>query len=86
MYYASHEVFSPFDDGLAVYVFETKKERDWFVANGPRYWWELVYPFEQRAISAREARAVAQTDGDGNKYACLYDGGVIYPWGREEVR
>ena len=86
MFYATHEVFGPYHTGPTVYAFETRQARDWFVNHGPRYYWELVCPYENAAISAREARAIAQTDGNGDKFACLYDGGVIYPWGQKEVR
>lgn len=82
MYYATHEVMSPYDEGPRVWAFATRRARDLFVKHGPRGSWSLVYPFEQKAIKARDARRIAQRDGYGDPYAYNGDaGGVLYVWG-----
>lgn len=82
MFYATHKVHDPFGADLQVYAFETRAARDLFVKHGPRGCWSLVYPYEQHAISARDARKVARRDGYGDAYAINGDaGGVIYAWG-----
>ena len=82
MYYATHEVFDYFNDGPKLYAFETRAARDQFVKHGPRGSWSLVFPFEQKAISARDARKIARRDDYGDAYAINGDaGGVLYLWG-----
>ena len=83
MYYATHTVHDPYcNDGAQVFAFETRAARDQFVKHGPRGCWSLVYPFEQKAITAREARKVARRDDYGDAYAINGDaGGVLYVWG-----
>ena len=67
----------------ALYVFDSKAERDWFLANGPRYSHELVIPWETRPVKASEAKAHAMVDDFGDRYAFLYDGGARYVWGQD---
>ena len=69
-------------DGAQVFAFETRAARDQFVKHGPRGCWSLMFPYEQKAITAREARKVARRDGYGDAYAIDGDaGGVLYVWG-----
>ena len=83
MFYATHKVHDPFGSATQVYAFETRAARDRFVKHGPRGCWSLVYPYEQKAISARDARRVAHRDGYGDAYAINGDAGagVVYAWG-----
>ena len=83
MFYATHTVLTDYR-GLesTLYAFKTRAARDTFIKNGPRYCWELIYPYSQATIAAKNARAAAQTDGYGDPYAINGDeGGVLYPWG-----
>ena len=69
-------------DESALYVFDSKAERDRFLKHGSRYSYSLVVPWETRAVRASEARELAQVDDFGDRYAYLYDGGVRYAWER----
>ena len=83
MYYATHTVHDNMGDDLQVYAFTTRAARDRFIKSGPRGSWSLVFPYEQNAITAREARKVARRDGYGDAYAIDGDAGagVLYIWG-----
>ena len=78
MYYATHTVHDHYNDGAQVFAFETRAARDRFVKHGPRGCWSLVYPYEQKAITAREARKVARRDGYGDAYAIDGDAGGVF--------
>lgn len=65
-----------------LYVFDTKAERDMFLKTGERYSYELSVPWETFPVRASDAREYANVDGNGDRYACLYWGGVRYAWGR----
>ncbi len=84
MYYATHTVHDPYcNDGAQLFAFTTRTARDQFVKHGPHGCWSLVYPYEQKPISARDARKVARRDDFGDAYAYNGDagGGVLYLWG-----
>lgn len=83
MYYATHTVRDPYYPNHAqVFAFTTRAARDEFVKHGPRGCWSLVYPYEQRAIAAKDARKIARRDDYGDAYAVNGDaGGVLYLWG-----
>lgn len=66
-----------------LFVFDTKRERDRFLEHGDRYSYELVIPWETFPVKASEAKSYAGIDDYGDKYACLYLGGVRYVWGQE---
>jgi len=67
----------------ALYVFDTKAERDRFLQTGARYSYSLIVPWETFPVKASEARAFAQVDDFGDRYAYLYGGGVRYIWGQD---
>ena len=69
-------------DDDALYVFDSKAERDRFLEHGSRYSYSLVVPWETRTVKASEAKALAQVDDFGDRYAYLYLGGVRYVWGQ----
>jgi len=82
MYYATHKVHDPYGSDIQVWAFNTRTARNLFVKHGPRGCWSLIYPYEQCAISAKDARAMAQRDNYGDAYAIDGDaGGVVYIWG-----
>ena len=81
-YYAMHEVHGFEGTTRHLYVFDVKRERDSFLKHGPHGSWSLVVPWEVYPVKASEAKELAQADDFGDKYACLYDGGVRYVWGQ----
>ena len=66
-----------------LFVFDCKRKRDWFLKHGAYHSWSLVVPWETFPVKASEAKKLAQVDDFGDRYACLYDGGVRYIWGQE---
>ena len=66
-----------------LFVFDSKRDRDWFLKHGAYHSWSLVVPWETFPVKASEAKAFAQVDDFGDRYACLYDGGVRYVWGQD---
>lgn len=82
MFFATHEVMDHYGAGPELWAFKTRAARDSFVKHGPRGCWSLVFPYEQRAITAKDARKVARRDDYGDAYAIDGDaGGVLYLWG-----
>ena len=69
-------------DDVDLYVFDTRSERDRFLEHGARYSYSLVVPWETRPVRASEAKLLANVDDFGDRYACLYGGGVRYVWGQ----
>lgn len=67
----------------SLYVFDSKADRDLFLEHGAYHSWSLVVPWETYPVKASEAKALAQVDDFGDKYAYLYEGGVRYLWGQE---
>lgn len=82
-YYAVQEVHGYEGTTKRLYVFDGKRERDFFLKHGAYHSWSLVVPWEVYPVKASEAKALAQVDDFGDRYACLYDGGVRYVWGQE---
>lgn len=82
-YYAVQRIhgFEGTDDRL--YVFDSRRERDFFLKHGAYHSWSLVVPWETFPVKASEAKAFAKADDFGDRYAYLYDGGVRYVWGQE---
>jgi len=67
----------------SLYVFDSKSEREFFLKYGERYSYELNIPWETFPVKASEAKAFAQVDDYGDRYACEYWGGVEYVWGQK---
>lgn len=65
-----------------LYVFDNKADRDRFLKTGELYAYQLIVPWETFPVKASEAKQYANTDSFGDKYACLYFGGVEYVWGQ----
>ena len=82
MYYAMQETHGFEGTSKALYVFDSRRERDVFLKHGARGSWSLVVPWETYPVKASDARALAQIDDFGDRYACLYGGGVRYVWGQ----
>lgn len=67
-----------------VYYFTSRMSRDFFVGHGDRYDYDAHPRPICRAITAKEARALAQVDDYGDRYARPdpYSTGLsFYPWG-----
>lgn len=76
-----HGVKGVSDTSDALFVFDSKAERDRFLKTGDRYSYELVVPWETFPVRASEAKKYAKVDDYGDRYAYLYAGGVRYVWG-----
>lgn len=81
-WYAMQEIHGFEGTTKRLYVFDSKRERDFFLKHGAYHSWSLVVPWEVYPVKACEAKKLAQTDDFGDRYACLYDGGVRYVWGQ----
>lgn len=67
-----------------VYYFTSRADRSFFLAHGDRYDYDAHPRPICRAITAKEARALAQTDDYGDRYAIPDPYGCnrnFYPWG-----
>lgn len=81
-WFAAQRTYSHEGVSDALYVFDSKAARDRFLKHGSRYSYSLVVPWETYPVKASEAKALAKVDDYGDRYACLYLGGVRYVWGQ----
>lgn len=73
-----------YPERVTVYRFDSKRARAFFLKWGERYDYDMHPRPICRAITAKEARALAQTDDYGDRYAIPdpYGRSInFYPWG-----
>lgn len=66
---------------INVYRFSSKSARDWFIKNGERYDYCCNPRPIMQAITAKQARTLANRDSFGDRYVIDDRAGVIYPYG-----
>lgn len=64
-----------------VYRFASKTTRAWFIENGERHDYNAHPRPVCRAITAKQARTLANVDSFGDRYVIDDSAGVVYPYG-----